>query len=116
MQIGVTLVLAIENGRDVLCFPFALTIYLLAFGITSEGEHLRRKFSKQAVSGQRIHHVTQHRIVDAVSHKANGEVAEQFAHEARGPAFRQVGQPEVTAGNHQPIQVAWRGRSGQQAV
>lgn len=44
-KVFVVPVLAVENGCDVLRFPFASAIRFLAFGMAPEGEHFWRRFA-----------------------------------------------------------------------
>ena len=84
-------VLAVEDGRDILGPPFVRPLFFLSFGITTEREHLGWRLTKQAVGGQSVHHVTQHRIVDAITNEADGVITEKLADEARRPALGEVG-------------------------
>ena len=57
---------------------------------------LRSDFAKHPVCGECIHHIAQHRVVDAVAYEANNIVSKQFADKACGPSFGKIGEAKVT--------------------
>ena len=99
-------VFTVKDRRDVPGAPFILARFFLTFRETAECKHLRRRLAEQAVSRQSVHHIAQHRIVEAVTDKTNAIAAKQFAYKPRGPAFGEIGQAEIAAGDNQAVQFA----------
>ena len=116
VQITMAPIFAVQNGRYVLRPPFPGTPIFLAFRVASQRKHLARRFAEQPVCSQRVRHVAQHRVIDAVSDEADCVVAEQFAHKSRRPSFRQVGKTEISAGDDQTIQISTIAFARQQTV
>ena len=104
VQVRMTAVFLVEYRRDVLGLPFVCAIFLPALRVTAKREHLRGRFTEQAVGSESIHHVTKNGIGDAITHETDGVIAEQLADESRGPSLSEVSQAKITAGNHQAIQ------------
>ncbi len=94
----------IENGSDTLGFPLDGFTAFFSRGAITQCPSLLRDFTLHPVSSQRIHHVAQHWVVDAVAHKTNHVVTEQLTHEACRPALGQIGHAKVPTGDHQPVQ------------
>ena len=94
----------VENGHDALGFPFDGYPVLLPWLAITQRPGLRRDFAQHPVGRQCIHHVAQHRVVDAVAYKADHIVVEQLTHKTCCPALCEIGQAEITAGDHQTAQ------------
>lgn len=94
----------VKDGCDALGLPLDGFPVLLPRLTITQRPCLLRDFTEHPISRQRIHHVAQYRVVNAVAHEADHVVAEQLAHEAGCPALREVGQAKVAAGDYQTIQ------------
>ena len=96
----------VQDGRNPLGLPFdGLDVFLAGIAV-AQRIGLRGDLAQHSVGGQRIHHVAQYWVIDAVADEANHVVAEQLADEACRPAFGQVGEAKVAAGEHQPVEHA----------
>ncbi len=116
VQVTVVLVLSIEDGRYILDSPLPLRILRSPVGESSKCEVLSCRFAQLSIRGKSVHHVSHYWVADAVADKAHNEIPKQLADEARCPAFSEVREAEVTAGDHEPIEVALRGLFRQQPV
>ena len=116
MQVSVTLVFAVEDGRDVLGLPFVGALGFLALEWLPNANTSGGDSPQKAVGSESVYHVTQHRVVDAVADEAHGVVAKQLADETRRPALGKISETEVATRHDQAIQVASRGFGGQQTV
>jgi hypothetical protein len=103
--------LLIQDGNNVLGVPLCFS-GLLAVCVAAKGIHREWGLAALAIRRQSVHHVTQHRVVEAVPHEAHGVVSEQLADETRCPALDEIGQAEISTRHHQAVQfaVAWSGR------
>ena len=56
-----------------------------------------------------VNEVPHNRIVDAVPHKKNGEVVEELAYKATGPALREISNTEISGRKNQvsTVRIVW---------
>lgn len=99
MEQRVTILVPVKDRSDVLRTPFRGALRLFAARVVAKRKDLDGRLAKQPVGSKRVHHVAHDGIVDAITNKADGVIAKEFADKARRPAFGQVGKTEITAGD-----------------
>ena len=91
---------AIEDCRYAFGLPFVFLTALLPRLALTQGPDLWRNFPQHPIGRQRVHHVAQNRVVNAVAYEADNVVSKQLTQEPGGPALRKVSEAKIAAGNH----------------